>query len=435
MSQIKVFGEIEFDFEEAKNCLDTYSQATGIPSFVINDFGDTIYHALKGRCYKFCSMVQDTSQNLCSCSNVHLYGSYQAERFGGKYIFFCPLGLTHWVSPINYNGYMIGALLGGPVLMVKPEEFLLDEIIEQHIFDEKDVEKAKNCINQITVVNPKVVTSLAELLFITTCYLVGNKPSQYIEASSYNSQQLDISAYIRDMKAENIDEPADKSYPIEKENQLLSCVSIGDKSNAQKVLNEILGYIFFSKNNDFKVIKYRTLELVVLLSRAAMEGGAEQEEVFGLNNHYINQIYNVNTLDKLNVWLSKILIRFTDCVFNFKNVKNKDVIYKAIEFANHRYMDKISLEDAASYVHLSPSYFSKLFKDETGYNFSAYINHIRVEKSKSLLMNEDISLVDISYLVGFEDQSYFTKVFKRIVGITPRRFREARGQNNLKREE
>jgi len=189
-----------------------------------------------------------------------------------------------------------------------------------------------------------------------------------------------------------------------------------------------LDIFFFSTGIDFEVIKYRTLELVVLLSRAAMEGGAEQEEIFGLNNHYINQIYHLETLEELNFWLSKILTRFTDCVFNLKNVKNKDIIYKAIEFINHKYMEKISLEVVADYVHLSSSYFSKLFKEETGYNFSTYLNNVRVEKSKKLLMNEDISLVDISNLVGFEDQSYFTKVFKKITGTTPGKFREARGQ-------
>lgn len=428
MSHIKLFDEIEFDLEEAKNCIDVYSQSTGISSFVIDDSGKTVYHALEGQCHKFCNMVQNCSQNLYKCSNVHLYGSYQAERFGGKYIFFCPMGLTHWVSPINCCGFMKGALLGGPVLMIEPEDFLLEEIIEQNIFDDENAEKVKRYIGQIPVIKPEVVTSLSELLFINACYIMGNRPLQYVKASNYHLQQSAISAYIHHMKIENQNEYSIKSYPIEKENELLSCVSIGDKSGAQKVLNEILGYIFFSTGSDFEVIKYRTLELVVLLSRAAMEGGAEQEEVFGLNNHYINQIYHLDTLEELSFWLSKILTRFTDCVFNLKNVKNKDIIYKAIEFINHKYMDKLSLEAVADYVHLSPSYFSKLFKDETGYNFSTYLNNVRVEKSKKLLVNEGISLVDISNLVGFEDQSYFTKVFKRITGTTPGKFREARGQ-------
>ena len=161
-----------------------------------------------------------------------------------------------------------------------------------------------------------------------------------------------------------------QNYPIDKENELISFVSIGDKAGAQRVLNEILGYIFFTNQNDFAGIKYRSIELVVLLSRAAMEGGAEQEEIFGLNNHYLNQVSRLHNLDELSVWLSKILVRFTDCVFNFKNVKNKDIIYKAIEFTNSITW-KLTLEDVAKYVHLSPSYFSRLFKEETGYNFSA----------------------------------------------------------------
>ena len=79
-------------------------------------------------------------------------------------------------------------------------------------------------------------------------------------------------------------------------------------------------------------------------------------------------------------------------------------------------------------MNLSPSYFSKLFKTETGINYSTYLNQVRVEKSKELLLNEDLTLVEISNLVGFEEQSYFTKVFRRITGTTPGKFRETRGR-------
>ena len=195
-------------------------------------------------------------------------------------------------------------------------------------------------------------------------------------------------------------------------------------------MNEILGHIFFSSGGDFDTIKARILELIVLLSRAAVEGGADVEEIFGLNYKYLSTIHSFKTVEELTHWLSKIMIRFTDCVFNFKNIKHVDVIYKAINYIKQNYMKKITLEEVASHVYLSPSYFSKIFKDDMKCNFNTYVNRIRIERSKQLLLQDTLNLADISNMVGYEDQSYFSKVFKRVVGITPGRYRLSRG--NLK---
>lgn len=96
-------------------------------------------------------------------------------------------------------------------------------------------------------------------------------------------------------------------------------------------------------------------------------------------------------------------------------------------------MKKITLEEVASYVYLSPSYFSKIFKEEMKVNFNTYLNYVRIEKSKKLLLDDSIVLVDLSNLVGFEDQSYFSKVFKKITGVSPGKYRESRGQIQVKR--
>ena len=86
-------------------------------------------------------------------------------------------------------------------------------------------------------------------------------------------------------------------------------------------------YVFFSSGNNFNLIKARILELIVLLSRAALEGGAEIEQIFGLNYNYLNQISKFNTIEELTYWLSKIMDRFTDCVFNLAEVKHIDTIF------------------------------------------------------------------------------------------------------------
>lgn len=358
--------------------------------------------------------------------NAHLYGSYQAERFGGKYIFFCHMGLVHWVSPVTEDGIMKGAMLGGPVMMMEPDEFLLDDLIAVSGLDKATVKELSRHIHEVPIVSPEKVNDLSELLFIVALNASDGTAPAYQDDSDYQEQQSEISGYIHYIKTMGGDDAG--NYPVDKEKELLSLISLGDKSGSQKVLNEILGHIFFSTGGNFEVIKARVLELVVLLSRAAVEGGADVEQIFGLNYRYLTQIHDFKSVDELSFWLSGIMARFTDCVFNLANVKHIDVIYKAVDYIKRNYMKKITLEEVASYVHLSTTYFSAVFKEEMKCNFNNYINRIRIEMSKKLLADNTIPLVDVANLVGYEDQSYFTKVFRNQVGISPGRFRERRGQ-------
>ena len=91
------------------------------------------------------------------------------------------------------------------------------------------------------------------------------------------------------------------------------------------------------------------------------------------------------------------------------------------------FLKKISLEDVAKHVYLSRSYLSSIFKEETGQSLFAYINQVRVEKSKLYLLDNNVALVDVAALCGFEDQSYFTKVFIKETGLSPKKYRDSRG--------
>jgi AraC-like DNA-binding protein len=87
------------------------------------------------------------------------------------------------------------------------------------------------------------------------------------------------------------------------------------------------------------------------------------------------------------------------------------------------YFEHLELSAVADFVQLSPSYFSSLFRQVVGMNFREYLCRVRVEESKRLLLSTDFALADIAISIGFPDQSYYCKMFKRIVGISPGKFR------------
>ena len=77
-------------------------------------------------------------------------------------------------------------------------------------------------------------------------------------------------------------------------------------------------------------------------------------------------------------------------------------------------------------MNISPYYFSKLFKEETGGNFIDYVTAIRMEKAKELLSSTDKSMKEICSAVGYQDPNYFSRSFKKNVGVTPTEYKEGK---------
>jgi AraC-like DNA-binding protein len=98
-------------------------------------------------------------------------------------------------------------------------------------------------------------------------------------------------------------------------------------------------------------------------------------------------------------------------------------VKKAIDFLDARYNEPITLSDVSAYLNISKCYFCSLFKRETGRSLSQYLNEIRIEKSKELLCKEQLSIHDIALAVGFNNQNYYSVMFKRITKHTPQKYR------------
>ncbi|MNW37732.1 putative response regulatory protein [compost metagenome] len=100
----------------------------------------------------------------------------------------------------------------------------------------------------------------------------------------------------------------------------------------------------------------------------------------------------------------------------------KRMIAKAKQFVNRNYMEEISLESVSKYINFSANYFSAVFKKETGTNFIDYVTNVRIEAAKRLLTEQKYKIYEISQMVGYENEHYFSRVFKKITGVSPKRF-------------
>ncbi len=414
-----------FDLRLAQECAQAFSGSTGLGCVVSDAAGKVFFESGYG-CAS-CRVCQITRHKAEDCVQAHIYGMTEAERFGGKYIYFCPMGLTCFVSPILGSEGSEAKITVGPFLMVDIADYAAWEMTEQMKLPDDVQAQVIRELQNVPFVSPDIVTNLSTLLFMAVGFMNNVSASKrMLDRQDSDIIQKQVTAYIHELKSGEEMPP----YPFETERDLLRAVRQADKPEAHRLLNELFGYIFFSVGSDFSQAKSRVYELLVLISRSAIEAGADSVQTLRFTHQCLNDLPSLTDMDSLCLWLTKVMSTLMDSVFAYLDARHANVIHQTIQYLNTHYGERITLEDMARRVYLSPSYFSRIFRKETGITFSAYLNRVRIERSKELLRHPSIRLTDIALMVGFEDQSYFTKVFKKLTGTTPLHYRESRA--NLK---
>ncbi|NLM04455.1 MAG: helix-turn-helix transcriptional regulator [Clostridiales bacterium] len=98
-------------------------------------------------------------------------------------------------------------------------------------------------------------------------------------------------------------------------------------------------------------------------------------------------------------------------------------IRMAMDHIEKNYSEPLTLDDMAKYLNLNKCYFSDLFKRETGKTYSRFLNEFRIKKSKILLENTNLSVLEVALAVGYNNQNYFNMIFKKLTNTTPLKYR------------
>jgi AraC-like DNA-binding protein len=134
-------------------------------------------------------------------------------------------------------------------------------------------------------------------------------------------------------------------------------------------------------------------------------------------------------LTSLLIELSEQIISDTYSLMNESNSTRR--LGKIYEWIRVNYMNDISLEDIAENFSYNKDYLSRFFKEKTGVSILEYINLMRISKSKEILYQSDKTIKEIAYTLGFKDEKYFMKLFKKFEHITPTEFRNAYSRTHI----
>ncbi|WP_066196025.1 response regulator transcription factor [Gracilibacillus timonensis] len=212
--------------------------------------------------------------------------------------------------------------------------------------------------------------------------------------------------------------------------EILSKIMVGQVDQVKCYVDS---YIKNIKNLSIEKAKLEVLILVLSFYEIIQKEFVMKDLEVGVGIQ-INQLQPLNEMDEVVGWVMEQGELFYNELNTWLKTKNENLVAKSISYIEDHYMENCSLKEVADYVHLSPNYFSNLFKLEKGESFVNYITNLRINKSKILLSNTNMKIFEIAESVGYDDSNYFTTVFKRLTKKTPREYRTQAEKHNQGKE-
>ena len=207
-------------------------------------------------------------------------------------------------------------------------------------------------------------------------------------------------------------------YPIHLEKRLFAEVKNGETDHAIATAETYFDLVAANYADDLMNMRLKVLEFALFAEHLAYESGGMTYE-FRAREDYLPTIMAISDLDTLKKWFGDKIGTATHNVSCKATEKSMSVVETAKEYIQNNYSKDISLDDVSRTVNISPYYFSKIFKEETGEGFVEYLTGIRIEKAKELLNTTEYSIKEICSMVGYADPNYFSRSFKKNVGVTP----------------
>lgn len=209
------------------------------------------------------------------------------------------------------------------------------------------------------------------------------------------------------------------------ENQLFTLLKLGDTDSVISLSDTMFKDVILSNMNVEQVYNL-CAEFIFHLARNLHELEESYDAIIGTSlNETLKQIEAIGNIDSLRAFIANLLSITSTFFFKKHHSKNQKITNKIKDYIEQHYMENITIQQLAEEVYLSPTYMCQIFKKENNETIIEYLTKLRVEKSKILMKSPDLKLFQIAEMVGFENATYFTTVFKKQTGMIPGKFRES----------
>ncbi len=333
-----------------------------------------------------------------ACRPFRLMAVTEALRWGEPCVTCCGCGRAIWAVPVMCNQRLCGGLVVPGVNLASPSHAgSLDRRIlgaGQHLLE------------------------LATKHDLTNAALLTARR----QAALRERDRAEAIHQLKDRLHDDI-----RSTYLHEEPALLAAIRRGERAEARRIINRVLVAIYAAGGKDTNLLKSLALELVVMMTRAAVQAGGDPAVILGLNYQSLTALARVADQEALAPWLCEMLEQLIDAIKVNTRHPNSVLLARALEFMEERLTADLSREQVARAAGLSPSHFSHLMRAKTGWSFTELLTRLRIDRACHLLTHTAHPLARIAQDCGYNDQSYFTRVFHKRIGQTPGDYRSSRG--------
>ncbi|WP_238918429.1 response regulator [Clostridium sp. YIM B02555] len=249
---------------------------------------------------------------------------------------------------------------------------------------------------------------------------------------SYRSAQnaLDYRFILGTGKAIYIDDvEPDNSIHLQLDEQeervMLNAIKISSEEEITEAIDNL-----FKKFQDlllpFNQYRIYLMEIMTSILKLVQNYNLDINEIFGENFNCYSYLEAFDSIDEVKKWITNKAIKINDYIKKERINSSMLLIEKAKQYIKESYSDSdVSVEKLCSKLHVSPTYFSTIFKKETGENFVNYLTTVRLEEAVKLLNTTDDKTYMIAEKVGYPEANYFSYVFKKKFGVSPSKYRKS----------
>jgi len=410
--------------------LNSFQEAMKLQVHLFPVKGKEVVNSINADGHPFCGIIRSCSAGKKNCLKDINRAIQISAKTGEPYIFQCHADMIEFAAAFPDGGKGSLAFVCGPILLRHPDSIIRQDILAKVKILPIDKTSLILALSEIPVFSERRVQAAADLLFMIANYFSRiDSPSQHKQHEITQQQSLLAEGLF--LRKIGVSEPQTLPYPnlysrgeFLKERELIDLIKIGDRKKAKVLLDEALGTALFRSREHIGILKARALEIIFVIARAAVEAGANLEEILGFKYQCIQNLSRDDSQETLYYFLMEAFDQLFECIYQNRNIHHTKIFAKAKEYIWSNYNQDISLKRLSEAVEINPYYLSHLFRKEMGISFMEYLTSVRISVAKALLEQTTKTVLDICLEVGYQDPSHFAKVFKKKEGLQPTEYRE-----------
>jgi two-component system, response regulator YesN len=212
-------------------------------------------------------------------------------------------------------------------------------------------------------------------------------------------------------------------YPFREETEIIKCIQTRNKNDIKARVDDFCGALLGKETLDKEYLKRAIIALLGNIYKYCLEQKIDTSSAFGKKFGFFDAVQQSETILQLKDHIQQVLFAIIEQMNNRENI-NK-LVEASIQYIKANYSNDIGLETVARIVHITPGYLSLLFKQKTGENFVGFLQRYRVERARELLNDLGLKCYEVAGLVGYQEEKYFSRIFKKYTGMTPKQYRNS----------